>query len=123
MKKTTLLKSMILDRKILVVPGVYDALSAVIAESCGFKAVQISGYGISASFIGMTDYSFTSLSDVALITRNIAAAVSIPVMTDADTGYGNAVNVWWTTKKLEEAGAAGMNLEDQVLPKRCGRSS
>lgn len=120
MKKTTLLKSMILDRKILVVPGVYDALSAVIAESCGFKAVQISGYGISASFIGMTDYSFTSLSDVALITRNIAAAVSIPVMTDADTGYGNAVNVWWTTKKLEEAGAAGMNLEDQVLPKRCG---
>lgn len=111
---------MILDQKILPVPGVYDALSAIIAENCGFRAVQISGYGISASFIGMTDYSFTSLSDVALITRNIAAAVSIPVMADADTGYGNAVNVWWTTRKLEEAGAAGMNLEDQVLPKRCG---
>jgi len=120
MGKATLLKRMIQDKEILCMPGVYDALSAKIAENCGFKAVQVSGYGISASFLGMTDASFTSLGDVVPITKNIASAVSIPVMADADTGFGNAVNVWWTTKKLEQAGAAGMNLEDQLFPKRCG---
>lgn len=120
MKKTTRLKELIRSREILVMPGVYDALSARIAESCGFKAVQVSGYGISGSSLGMTDASFTSLDEVASITANIVRAVQIPVMADADTGYGNAVNVWWTTRRLEEAGAAGMNLEDQCLPKRCG---
>lgn len=119
-KKTTLLKKMILDKNILPVPGVYDALSARLAEACGFSAVQVSGFGVSASFLGMSDASLTSLRDVLLLTENIASAVSIPVMTDADTGFGNAVNVWWTTKKLEATGAAGMNLEDQVFPKRCG---
>lgn len=120
MNKTTVLKRMILAKEILVMPGVYDALSARIAELVGFKAVQCSGYGLSASFLGMTDASFTSLADVVELTKNIANAVSIPVMADADTGFGNAVNVWWTVKQLEQAGAAGMNLEDQVFPKRCG---
>ena len=120
MKKTTLLKQMLLEKKALACPGVYDALSARMAESCGFRAVQVSGFGFSASSLGMTDASFTSLEEVVRVTSNIARAVSIPVMTDADTGYGNAVNVWWTTRRLEETGAAGMNLEDQCLPKRCG---
>ena len=120
MNKTTLLKSMLLERKALPCPGVYDSLSARMAEKCGFKAVQISGFGFSASSLGMTDASFTSLEEVVRATANIVRAVSIPVMADADTGYGNAVNVWWTTKRLEETGAAGMNLEDQCLPKRCG---
>lgn len=120
MKKTTCLKQMILSEQILVVPGVYDALSAKLCEKCGFQAVQVSGYGISGSSLGMTDASFTSLQEVAVITANIARAVNIPVMADGDTGYGNAVNTWWTVKRLEEAGAAGMNLEDQVFPKRCG---
>lgn len=120
MKKTSHLKQLILARQALPCPGVYDSLSARIAQNCGFQAVQISGYGISASSLGMTDASFTSLEEVVRITSNIARAVTIPVMADADTGYGNAVNVWWTTRRLEEAGAAGMNLEDQCLPKRCG---
>lgn len=89
-------------------------------EYCGFQACQISGFGVSASSLGMTDASFTSLEEIVRITSNIVRAVDIPVMTDADTGYGNAVNVWWTTKRLEETGAAGMNLEDQCFPKRCG---
>ena len=118
--KTTKLKTMLLERKALPCPGVYDALSAIMAQDAGFKAVQISGYGITASFLGLTDYSFISLGEVAMITKNICAAVDIPVMADADTGFGNAVNAWWATKKLEEAGAAGMNIEDQLMPKRCG---
>lgn len=120
MKKTARLKQLILSPEILIAPGVYDALSARIAEVCGFQTVQVSGYGISASSLGMTDASFTSLEEVVTITANIARVLKIPVIADADTGYGNAVNVWWTTKRLEEAGAAGMNLEDQCLPKRCG---
>lgn len=120
MKKTTQLKQLLLSRDALPCPGVYDALSARVVEACGFQACQISGFGISASSLGMTDASFTSLEEVVRITSNIVRAVSIPVMTDADAGYGNAVNVWWTTKRLEETGAAGMNLEDQCLPKRCG---
>ncbi len=120
MEKTTQLKQLLLRRSALPCPGVYDALSARMAETCGFQACQISGYGISASTLGMTDASFTSLEEVVRSTSNIVRMVNIPVMTDADTGYGNAVNVWWTTKRLEETGAAGMNLEDQCLPKRCG---
>ncbi len=123
MKKTTRLKELIMAKEVLPCIGVYDALSARIAEKCGFQALQISGYGICASSLGMTDASFTSLEEVVRITSNIVRAVEIPVMTDADTGYGNAVNVWWTTKRLEETGAAGMNLEDQTFPKRCGHMS
>ena len=120
MNKTTQLKKLLLQRKALPCPGVYDALSARMVEYCGFQACQISGFGVSASSLGMTDASFTSLEEIVRITSNIVRAVDIPVMTDADTGYGNAVNVWWTTKRLEETGAAGMNLEDQCFPKRCG---
>ena len=120
MNKTTELKKKLLERKALPCPGVYDALSARMAEACGFQAIQISGFGFSASSLGMTDASFTSLEEIVRATANIVRSVSIPVMTDADTGYGNAVNVWWTTKRLEETGAAGMNLEDQLFPKRCG---
>ena len=85
MKKTSHLKQLILARQALPCPGVYDALSARIAQNCGFQAVQISGYGISASSLGMTDASFTSLEEVVRITSNIARAVTIPVMADADT--------------------------------------
>ena len=120
MNKTTQLKQMLLEREALACPGVYDALSARMAEACGFRAVQISGFGFSASSLGMTDASFTSLEEIVHVTANVVRAVSIPVMTDADTGYGNAVNAWWTTRRLEETGAAGMNIEDQCLPKRCG---
>ena len=91
MNKTTLLKAMLLERKALPCPGVYDSLSARMAEKCGFKAVQISGFGFSAASLGMTDASFTSLEEVVRATANIVRAVSIPVMADADTGYGSPI--------------------------------
>ncbi|WP_036185014.1 isocitrate lyase/PEP mutase family protein [Ureibacillus manganicus] len=114
------LKELIKSNKILVMPGAYDALSARLIERAGFDAVQVSGFGVSASYLGMTDASFTNLTDIFMITRNIVNAVNIPVMTDADTGYGNAVNTAWTVRQLGLAGAAGVNLEDQVFPKICG---
>ncbi|MFJ5770297.1 oxaloacetate decarboxylase [Psychrobacillus sp. NPDC093180] len=120
MHPATRLKEFIHNKKILVMPGAYDALSARLIERAGFDAIQISGYGLSASYLGMTDASFTNLTDVFTITKNIANAVEIPVMTDADTGYGNAVNTAWTIRQLGLAGAAGANLEDQVFPKICG---
>lgn len=116
----TRLKELIHDPAILVMPGAYDALSARIIETSGFEAIQISGYGLSVSQLGMTDASFTNLTDVADVTRRICQVVKVPVMTDADTGYGNAVNTAWSIENLGQAGAAGANLEDQAFPKICG---
>lgn len=101
-------------------PGVFDPVSARVAELAGFDAVQCTGLGIAATALGVPDYSIISLSDMVERTRVIAGAVSIPVMADADTGFGNAVNAYYTTKYLAGAGAAGLNIEDQIMPKRCG---
>lgn len=120
MRKTTLLKKLINDPEILVMPGVYDALSAKIAEMLGFKAVQCSGYGFAASLLGKPDVGLVTLTEMVNHTKGIASAVDIPVMADADTGFGNAINVMRTVQEFEKAGAAGMNLEDQVFPKKCG---
>lgn len=120
MKKTTLLKKMILDDEILVMPGAYDALSAKIIEKSGFKAIQCTGYGIAASVLGKPDVGILTMTEMLNQTRNICNAVNIPVMADGDTGFGNAINVYHTVKAFEAAGAAGINLEDQVFPKRCG---
>jgi methylisocitrate lyase len=120
MRKTTILKKLINDPEILVMPGVYDALSAKIAEMLGFKAVQCSGYGFAASLLGKPDIGLLTLTEMVDHTKGIASAINIPVMADADTGFGNAINVMRTVKELEKAGAAGMNLEDQVFPKKCG---
>ncbi len=120
MKKTTLLRQLIHAPELLVMPGAYDALSARIVEEAGFPAVQCSGFGISVSHLGLPDYSFLALSDMAAATQRIVDAVSIPVMADGDTGFGNAVNAWYTVKAFERIGCAGINIEDQVMPKRCG---
>ena len=120
MKKTTLLKKLILDRDVLVMPGVHDVLSAKIAEKVGAKAVQVSGYGLSACYLGLPDMGILTLTQMAEITRNICRAVDIPVMADGDTGFGNAINLYYAVKEFEAAGAAGINLEDQLFPKRCG---
>jgi methylisocitrate lyase len=120
MRKTTRLKELILDRRVLVMPGAYDALSARIIERAGFQAVQCSGYGIAASVLGMPDVGLLTMTEMLNQTRNICAAVSIPVMADGDTGFGNVVNTWHAVRAFEAAGAAGINLEDQVFPKRCG---
>ena len=120
MKKTTLLKRMINERKALVCPGAHDAISAMLIERAGFKALQVSGFGLSATYLGLPDMAFLGFSDVLNFTRNIAETVKIPVMADADTGYGNSINAMYVTKEFLKAGLAGMNIEDQVFPKRCG---
>ncbi|MEI7671241.1 MAG: isocitrate lyase/PEP mutase family protein [Deltaproteobacteria bacterium] len=120
MKKTTQLRHLIEAPEILVSPGAYDCFSAKLIESMGFKAMATTGAGISESFLGVPDFGFLGLSENLMISRNIAQAVNLPVMADADTGYGNAVNVYHTVRMFEEAGITGINLEDQVAPKRCG---
>lgn len=120
MKKTTQLKKLILDQEILIMPGAFDALSAKVIESVGFKAIQATGFGIAASVLGKPDIGILSMGQMLEQTRNIVQAVDIPVMADGDTGFGNAVNVYHTVRYFENAGAAGINLEDQLFPKRCG---
>jgi len=120
MRKTTILRKAIMDRRAVVVPGCHDALSAKVVEAAGFEAIQISGYGLAASFLGKPDVGLVQMKDVLDITWNIAQAVGIPVMADIDTGGGNAVNAAWVTERLIAMGVAGLNIEDQVFPKRCG---
>ncbi|RNJ79809.1 MAG: oxaloacetate decarboxylase [Nitrosopumilus sp. B06] len=104
----------------MVIPGVYDALGAKIAQRAGFGAMFQTGYGTSASLFGMPDYGFVGAAETVDNARRICRAVSAPVIVDADTGYGNALSVWKITRELCDAGAAGMFLEDQKWPKRCG---
>jgi len=120
MKKSTLLKNMIAERKALVCPGAHDVISAKLIERAGFKACQVSGFGLSASYLGLPDMAFLSLSEALNFSKNIIDAVEVPVMVDADTGFGNAINAMRVTEEFIKIGAAGMNIEDQVFPKRCG---
>ncbi len=120
MKKSTLLRQAILERRAVVVPGCHDALSAKIIESCGFEAIQVSGYGLAASLLGKPDVGLVQMKDVLDLTWNITRAVGIPVMADLDTGGGNAINAADNLDRLISMGVAGANLEDQVFPKRCG---
>jgi methylisocitrate lyase len=120
MNKATVLRKAVLARRAVVVPGCHDALSAKVIEACGFEAIQISGYGLAASLLGKPDVGLVQMRDILDITWNIAQAVAIPVMADVDTGGGNAVNAAWLMERLIQMGVAGMNLEDQVFPKRCG---
>jgi 2-methylisocitrate lyase-like PEP mutase family enzyme len=120
MKKTTILRKAVMERRAVAVPGCHDAFSAKIIEKCGFEAIQISGYGVAGSFLGKPDVGLVRMKDVLDISWNIAQAVNIPVMADVDTGGGNAVNAAWITERLIAMGIAGMNIEDQIFPKRCG---
>ncbi len=120
MKQTTVLRNAIMDRRAVVVPGAYDALSARVIEECGYEAIQVSGYGVAGSLLAKPDVGLVQMKDVLDVTWNIVQAVGIPVMADVDTGGGNAVNAAWVTERLIAMGAAGMNIEDQVFPKRCG---
>ena len=106
--------------KPLVIPGVYDALGAKIVEKVGFEAMFQTGYGTSATLFGMPDYGFIGSTETVDNARRICRAVSIPVIVDVDTGYGNALSVDKLVRELEVAGASGIFLEDQKWPKRCG---
>lgn len=114
------LRRMLKSKKPLVIPGVYDAISAKIANKVGFEAMFQTGYGTSASLFGMPDYGFIGATETIDNARRICRASTIPVIVDSDTGYGNALSVWKLVKELEAAGASGIFLEDQRWPKRCG---
>ena len=114
------LSRMIKSKKPLVIPGVYDAIGAKIAEKVGFDAMFQTGYGTSATLFGMPDYGFIGATETVDNARRISNAISVPLIVDSDTGYGNALSVWKLVKELESAGAAGIFLEDQKWPKRCG---
>lgn len=104
----------------IVLPGCYDALGARLIERAGFDAVYMTGFGTAASLLGRPDVGLLGLGEMADNARRIADAVDLPVVADADTGYGNQVNVIRTVQTYERAGVAGLHLEDQILPKKCG---
>jgi 2-methylisocitrate lyase-like PEP mutase family enzyme len=114
------MRDMLASGKIIVAPGIYDGYSARMAEKKGFQAAAISGSATSNSRFSQPDIGIMSLLENANACQHIARSVSIPVMADADTGYGNAVTVYHTVQYFEEAGLVGINIEDQVNPKRCG---
>lgn len=109
--------------KPLVFPGVYDAITARIAQKAGFEAMFQTGYGTSAALLGMPDYGFIGATETVENARRICKSVSVPVIVDSDTGYGNPLSVWKIVTELESLGAAGIFLEDQKWPKRCGHMS
>lgn len=106
----------------LVAPGVYDMISATIAEKVGFPAVFVGGYGISASHLGLPDVGIMTLTDILERVRMISSVLTKPVIVDADTGYGGLINLRHAVRSYEKAGVAAIQIEDQVFPKRCGHA-
>ncbi len=120
MKKNKNLRELLKSGKILVAPGAHDVLTARIIEQTGFDAVYMTGYGTSASVLGRPDVGLLTMTEMVERARNIANIVDVPLIADADTGYGNVVNVMRTVQEYEKAGVACIQLEDQVTPKKCG---
>jgi 2,3-dimethylmalate lyase len=120
MEKPQVIRKYLSEKGQLIMPGVYDALSAKIAARAGFEVIFITGYSLSATLLGEPDFGLLTQTEVINAAQRICSVVDTPVIVDADTGYGNAVNVVRTVRDLIRVGAAGMFLEDQVWPKRCG---
>ena len=120
MRRTTRLKQLIDAPDILVMPGVHDALGARLAEAAGFAAVTAGGYGATATLLGQPDSSQLSLTELSEMYSRLCDATTLPLLADADTGFGNVTNVARTVRLYEKAGVAGLFIEDQVFPKRCG---
>ena len=119
-RATTRLRELIARGPTLYVPGCYNAMSARVLEGAGFEAIYMTGYGTSLALTGLPDVGLTTMTEMVANARYIAAAVRVPLIADADTGFGNAVNVMRTVREYIGAGVAGLHLEDQVSPKRCG---
>ena len=119
-KSASILRGKLAQRRALVVPGCHDALSARVIEAAGFEAVQVSGFGLAGSLLGKPDVGLVEMKDILDRTWDIVHACGIPVMADIDTGGGNALNAAAIAGKLIGMGVAGVNIEDQVFPKRCG---
>jgi len=117
------LRTLVETKQGLVVPGAYDGISARLVQQAGFPAVYMTGYGTAASRLGLPDLGFAGLAEMADHARNLAAVLDVPLIADADTGYGNALNVRRTVQMYEAAGVAALHIEDQVTPKRCGHLS
>ncbi len=107
----------------VLAPGAYDALSARLVEQAGFDVVYMTGFGTSAGLLGRPDVGLLGMSEMVDNARRMAAAIDVPLIADADTGYGNPLNVVRTVQEYERAGVAGLHLEDQIMPKRCGHMS
>ena len=114
------IRARLLEGTPLVMPGVYDALSARLAARAGFEVMFISGYSVSATYLGEPDFGVLTQTEIVGAAQRICRTVGCPVLVDVDTGYGNALNVLRTVEEVMRAGAAGIFLEDQVWPKRCG---
>jgi 2-methylisocitrate lyase-like PEP mutase family enzyme len=114
------LRDLLASGEPVVAPGVYDALGARLVEEVGFDAVYMTGFGTAASRLGRPDVGLLTMSEMVDNARSIVRATGLPVIADADTGYGNAINVIRTVQEFEAAGVAALHLEDQVAPKRCG---
>lgn len=114
------LRELLNDKNIICAPGAYDAWSAKLIADAGFPAVYMTGYGVSASVLGQPDIGLIGMSEMANAAGNIAHAANIPLIADADNGYGNTLNVIRTVQAYERAGVAAIQIEDQVMPKRCG---
>jgi len=120
MTTVAMLKKLISEPGIIVAAGCYDGLSAKLVEKVGFKAAYMTGFGSSGAILGKPDYGFVNMFETVTHARNLAGAIKIPLIADADTGYGNPLNVMRTVQELEKAGVAAIHIEDQVFPKRCG---
>jgi len=114
------LRDLLAGHNPVVAPGAYDALSARLIEAAGFPAVYMTGFGTSASYLGRPDVGLMTMAEMVDQARRIALAVDVPVIADADTGYGNPINVIRTVRAYENAGVAAIHIEDQVMPKKCG---
>ncbi|MCY0865912.1 MAG: isocitrate lyase/PEP mutase family protein, partial [Sulfobacillus sp.] len=121
--RTTRLRALIEGPDLILAPGAYDALSARLVEETGFSVVYMTGFGTAAGRIGRPDVGLLTLTEMADQARRLVDAVRIPVIADGDTGYGNPLNVIRTVKEYERAGVSGIQLEDQVIPKKCGHMS
>lgn len=119
-RATTRLRAAIASHKPLIVPGCFNALSGRIIEQAGFPAAYMSGYGASLNLLGLPDAGLITQTEMAMNARLIASAIGIPLIADADTGFGNAINVVRTVEEYIRGGIAGLHMEDQVAPKRCG---
>lgn len=120
MKKTVELQKLLKAPGSFILPGAYDAMSARLIEEIGFKAIYATGAGISNAQLGWADVGLTSFKEVADIVARMADVTTVPIVVDGDTGFGNAINVMRTVREFERAGAAAIQLEDQVSPKKCG---
>ena len=120
MKQAAKMRELLKTKNMVVAPGAHDAMTAKIIARLGFDAVYMTGYGQSASHLGQPDVGLMTMSEMVARAANIVEAAGVPVIADADTGFGNAVNVMRTVREYEKAGVAVIQLEDQVMPKKCG---